>query len=764
MVLTLGAAAFVLGAVVAYAAADFTFVSQWGSYGAGNGQFKFPNDVAMDASGGVYVTVRDDNDPVTGDRLEKFDSSGNWKWTQTGFNDPECMAARGGVLYVATGSQNCIRTLDTSSGAILSSSWTTGGPAVNYASGIGFDAAGNCYLGSYYTNRIIKYSSTGAYITDWANPGTAGIAIDAVGNVLAVDYNNDASIGLNKYTNTGTLLWHKGSYGTGAGQFSTPWGLAYDSLGNIYVTDSGNNRVEKFDGNGTFVSQYGTPEGASFSFPGSLEIDQANALLYVCDCNNNRIQKFQLLFGASVAQGTDAGRPAAKVFASASATSVVDEITFSAFGTARVDTMTVHGLDASSTLRSDVSSVGLFRDNGNGTYGPEDTRVSSAATFSADASGSAVTFKSINSTVVAGAPASFWVVYKTGSSPGDRHEVGSRVASGDVSVSGATVTSFSPIISANGGRTVGIDLVPPSTTATGAPPSWSRVATISLTATDTYSGVGTSRYKVNGSATTTYAGPVVVTSPEDTDTVQYWSVDVAGNVESTKSVSFRLDLSAPTTPTSVTHLTDSTSTVTLSWGGSTDARSGLHGYQILTDGVLTTQTVSTTCTVTGLTAGQTYSFVVQAVDNVGNIASSAPVTETVADPSEYLRMTITTPDNTQTANFGAMDPSTPTTMSAATTITVSGFTALSYTLYGQAADFTGSLGATMPASQLRYRVYGAASVPWTAFSTTQQTLATGAGAHGRWQRSYFLDYELTVPYNYDAESYSAPVLYTLVEN
>ena len=413
--LTLGLGVLALGTGSAKAA-DFTFVSQWGSYGAGNGQFKFPNDVAMDASGGVYVTVRDDNDPVTGDRLEKFDSSGNWKWTQTGFNDPECMVARGGVLYVATGSQNCIKTLDTSTGAVLSSSWTTGGPAINYASGIGFDAAGNCYLGSYYTNRIVKYSSTGAYITDWANPGTAGIAIDAAGNVLAVDYNNDATIGLNKYTNTGTLLWHKGSYGAAAGQFNTPWGVAYDSLGNIYVADSGDNRVEKFDGNGNFVSQYGPPEGASFNFPGSLEIDQANA------CSTSATATTTASRSSSSSLGRQWHRvlmpaPAAKVYASASATSVVDEITISAFGTVKVGSITVHGLDASSTLRSDVSAVNLFRDNGNGTYGPEDTHVSSTATFSADASGTAAAFSSINSTVVAGAPAPFWIVYKTGSSP-----------------------------------------------------------------------------------------------------------------------------------------------------------------------------------------------------------------------------------------------------------------------------------------------------------------------------------------------------------
>ena len=167
---------------------------------------------------------------------------------------------------------------------------------------------------------------------------------------------------------------------------------------------------------------------------------------------------------------------------------------------------------------------------------------------------------------------------------------------------------------------------------------------------------------------------------------------------------------------------------------------------------------------TGLNSGQTYTFIVRAVDNVGNMAPSAAVTETVALASEYLRMTITTPDNSQTVNFGAVDPATTTTMSTATTITVSGFSPLSYTLSAQGADFTGSLGATMPASLLSYQMYGAATVPWTSLSNAQQTLATGLGVHGRWQQSYYLDYRVSIPYTYQPDTYSVPVLYTLVAN
>ena len=259
-----------LGVSSAYAS-DFTYLTQWGGAGYGNGQFNFANDVAVDTSGGVYVSVRDDNDPVTGDRVEKFDSNGNWLWTQTGFNDPEGMAVQDGVLYVAGGSANAVRTLDPSTGAVLNNSWATG-YGLNYASGIAFDSAGNAYVSSYYTNSIVKYDSTGNYITSWPCAGAAGIDIGIYDNVYCLDYNNGY---VNKYTNTGTLIWSKGGAGSGPGQFNQPWGLAMDSLGNLYVADAGNNRVQKLDNDGNYLSQWGGPEGAGFNFPGSVDVDQS---------------------------------------------------------------------------------------------------------------------------------------------------------------------------------------------------------------------------------------------------------------------------------------------------------------------------------------------------------------------------------------------------------------------------------------------------------------------------------------------------------
>jgi DNA-binding beta-propeller fold protein YncE len=59
-----------------------------------------------------------------------------------------------------------------------------------------------------------------------------------------------------KFDGNGTFITSWGSFGTGAGQFNTPIGIDEDeSKQNVYVTDVGNNRVERFTSNGLFVSQ-----------------------------------------------------------------------------------------------------------------------------------------------------------------------------------------------------------------------------------------------------------------------------------------------------------------------------------------------------------------------------------------------------------------------------------------------------------------------------------------------------------------------------
>jgi NHL repeat len=68
----------------------------------------------------------------------------------------------------------------------------------------------------------------------------------------------------------------------------------------VYVTDSGNNRIQKFDSNGNFITKWGTngTGDGQFNAPLSTAIDSSGKV-YVADFRNNRIQVFSIANGTS---------------------------------------------------------------------------------------------------------------------------------------------------------------------------------------------------------------------------------------------------------------------------------------------------------------------------------------------------------------------------------------------------------------------------------------------------------------------------------
>jgi DNA-binding beta-propeller fold protein YncE len=173
--------------------------------------------------------------------------------------------------------------------------------------GVAVQSSGNVYVTDYGNNRVQEFTSTGTYVTQWGSGGVgtgefngpAGVAVDSAGNVYVADFYNDR---VEKFTSSGTFItaWGCAAASTSActdssanGQFTNPSGIAVDSSGNVYVTDIGNNRVEKFAGTGGYVAQWGSLGSANGQFNGTTGIAvDSTGNVYVADFGNNRIQKF----------------------------------------------------------------------------------------------------------------------------------------------------------------------------------------------------------------------------------------------------------------------------------------------------------------------------------------------------------------------------------------------------------------------------------------------------------------------------------------
>lgn len=257
-----------------------------GAYGSADGtgaaaSFFYPRGVAVDAAGNVYVT-----------------DSGSRK-----------------IRKVSPG--GAVTTL---AGTGMHGNIDGPGAEATFAAptGIAVDAAGNLYVANTATDTIRKITPSGIVSTlagsgakgSADGNGTAatfrspyGLALDAEGNVYVADHGNEK---IRKVSPDGTVTTFAGSGATGgadgpgaAASFSTPFGMAVDAAGNVYVADSGNNKIRKvspdgavatFAGSGACGSADGTGTAAAFNGPSGVAVDGAGNV-WVADTWNSRIRK-----------------------------------------------------------------------------------------------------------------------------------------------------------------------------------------------------------------------------------------------------------------------------------------------------------------------------------------------------------------------------------------------------------------------------------------------------------------------------------------
>jgi hypothetical protein len=136
------------------------------------------------------------------------------------------------------------------------------------------------YIGSFGSQGLVK---TGAF----TYPQYA--AVDDTGNIYVTDLGNAR---VQKFDNSGEFLHSWGSKGTGKSEFHAPSGIAVGG-GYVYVVDHELNVVKKFDENGNFISAWGNTgsEAGSLKLPNSIAISKDN-FIFVVDTGNSRVQKF----------------------------------------------------------------------------------------------------------------------------------------------------------------------------------------------------------------------------------------------------------------------------------------------------------------------------------------------------------------------------------------------------------------------------------------------------------------------------------------
>jgi hypothetical protein len=174
---------------------------------------------------------------------------------------------------------------------------------LNYPYGLGTDGT-NVWIAECQGRRAMKYASSGSYVTQIGRAGVRNasgttldclhdVGVDASGNVWLVDSPHHVV----EFDAGGNWLGELGEIWTSGddnNHFSEPYSIAFDTNGNIYVSDTYNHRIQVFDSGGTYLTTIGltgNPGTANDQFdePRHISVDSNNRL-YVADAGNHRVQ------------------------------------------------------------------------------------------------------------------------------------------------------------------------------------------------------------------------------------------------------------------------------------------------------------------------------------------------------------------------------------------------------------------------------------------------------------------------------------------
>ena len=186
----------------------------------------------------------------------------------------------------------------------------TGPGSFNAPRGIAIAPDGTVYVADSRNHRIEHFGADGKVINTWGSfadatvanakaPGGTfnepwGVAVGPDGSVYVSDTWNHR---IQKFDASGKFIKMWGTFGVAdantPGALYGPRGISVDAKGRVYVADTGNKRIAIFDSDGKYLAQFGS-EGfdvGQFSEPVDVKLDtQGN--VYVTDTWNQRVQVF----------------------------------------------------------------------------------------------------------------------------------------------------------------------------------------------------------------------------------------------------------------------------------------------------------------------------------------------------------------------------------------------------------------------------------------------------------------------------------------
>jgi uncharacterized protein (TIGR03437 family) len=295
-----------------------------------------PVEVALDAAGDLYTSEARRVRCVTAATgiINTVAGNGTFGFSGDGgsalmavLNTPTGLAFHNGSLYIGDTNNQRVRalaaggTISTVAGNGTASYAGDGLPAVGASldgpAGLAFDPPGNLYIADSGNSRVRRVDPAGMIAT-FAGNGTSsgfggegdpatliplnapqGVAADLAGNVYIADTGHNRVIQVDPAGNIHTVAG-TGTAGASLGELYNPSGLAVDAAGNLFIADTQNHRIEMLSPGGAlstvagtggsgFSGDGGAAIAADLSYPSAVAVD-AGENLYIADTGNNRVR------------------------------------------------------------------------------------------------------------------------------------------------------------------------------------------------------------------------------------------------------------------------------------------------------------------------------------------------------------------------------------------------------------------------------------------------------------------------------------------